>query len=291
MLHQLHHYVLYSIERVGKVHESTQVPYAFAKVPMTPRGYGEMWPAWPQMSGMSGLPAIPGNLPMRWLPLLNDDFIWFPWKSWHIGDELPAFTSGKVCSSRHWRRCASCSRLRATMLQVFVTPKDGQSDGPCAWQSSEPETATYAANKNENQWSSLTSHNQSVVKFYGNCCHLQWCHEFPFLFPSMCKIDCSVLVPLTFCVHTPSKHSASHRHSLFAISWLSMSLCAKILGFDFHKITWNPVDFNINLVEVYWVQVGTIIALPQLLVAAAHKWNMWCFKESLRTAYLRSHRN
>lgn len=68
MLHQLHHYILYSIERVGKVHESTQVPYAISKVPMTPRGYGEMWPAWPQMSGMSGLPAIPGNLPMRWLP-------------------------------------------------------------------------------------------------------------------------------------------------------------------------------------------------------------------------------
>ena len=29
-----------------------------------------------------------------------------------------------------------------------------------------------------------------------------------FLFPRICKIDCSVLVPLTFCVHTPSKHSA-----------------------------------------------------------------------------------
>ena len=48
-----------------------------------------------------------------------------------------------------------------------------------------------------------------------------------------------------------------------------MSLCAKILGFDFHKITWNPVDFDINLVEVDWVQAGIIIALPQLLVAAA----------------------
>ena len=69
------------------------------------------------------------------------NFIWFPWKSWHIADELPA-TSGKVCSCRHWRRCGSCSRLRATMLQVFVTLKDGQSHGPCAWQSSEPETAT-----------------------------------------------------------------------------------------------------------------------------------------------------
>lgn len=65
MLHQLRHYILYSIERVGKAHESTQVPYAISKVPLTPWGYGEMWPAWPQMSGMSGLPAIPGNLPMR----------------------------------------------------------------------------------------------------------------------------------------------------------------------------------------------------------------------------------
>ena len=61
---KLPHYMLYSSDTVGKVHESTQVPYTMAKVPMTPRGYGEMWPAWPQMSGMS-LPAIPGNLPMR----------------------------------------------------------------------------------------------------------------------------------------------------------------------------------------------------------------------------------
>ena len=85
---------------------------------------------------------------------------------------------------------------------------------------------SYVAHKNENEWWSLTSHNQSVVKFYGNCCHLQWCHEFPFLFPRMCKIDCSVLVPLTFCVHTPSQHSASHRHSLFATSRLSTNPCA-----------------------------------------------------------------
>lgn len=71
---------------------------------------------------------------------------------------------------------------------------------------------SYAAHKNQDEWWSLTSHNQSVAEFYGNCCHLRWCHEFPFLFPRICKIDCSVLVPLTFYVHTPSQHWASHRH-------------------------------------------------------------------------------